>query len=85
MDQKHYRDSETNEELVVIDSELYVEWIVNNYKTFGTKLDFVTDRSSEGNQFCKGFGGIGGLMRYRLEFEMLEEPQEQGDSDSDFM
>merc|ERR1711920_617778 len=85
LDQKHYRDPETNAELDVIENELYVEWIVNNYKTFGTKLEFVTDRSSEGNQFCKGFGGIGGLMRYRLEFELLEEPVVEGDSDSDFM
>jgi len=84
-DQKHYRDEETKVELDVVENELYVEWIVNNYKNYGTKLEFVTDRSSEGNQFCKGFGGIGGLMRYRLEFDLLEEPEVEGDSDSDFM
>lgn len=26
----------------------------------GTTLEIVTDRSQEGSQFCKGFGGIGG-------------------------
>ncbi len=30
----------------------------------------------EGSQFCRGFGGIGGLLRWRLDFaemEMLDE------------
>jgi len=56
------------------------------YKTFGAKLEFITDRSQEGNQFCKGFGGIGGLMRYKVEFEMFDEPEGAAfDSDEDFM
>ena len=29
----------------------------------------MTDRSTEGNQFVKGFGGIGGLLRYKVAFE----------------
>lgn len=37
-----------------------VEWFANNYKSFGTTLEFVTNRSQEGSQFVKGFGGIGG-------------------------
>merc|ERR1712083_1089004 len=49
----------------------FVEWIVETYKSFGTKLEFITDRSQEGNQFCKGFGGIGGLMRYKVEFSLM--------------
>ena len=40
----------------LVDNTLFVEWIVENYKTFGAKLKFITDRSQEGNQFCKGFG-----------------------------
>jgi len=81
---KLYRDAETGVELDVVESEVFVEWIVNNYKTFGTKLEFITDRSQEGNQFCKGFGGIGGLMRYKVEFEVFDEPEIDSD-DSDFM
>jgi len=85
--EKLYRDPESGVELDVEDSQLFVEWIVENYKTFGTKLEFITDRSQEGNQFCKGFGGVGGLMRYRVEFEQFEEPDFTGieDSDDDFM
>eukprot|EP00415_Alexandrium_ostenfeldii_P000597 UN0597 len=84
--EKVYRDPETNNELDVIDNKLFIEWIVEAYKSFGTKLEFITDRSQEGNQFCKGFGGVGGLMRYRVEFELYDEPDlDNKDSDDDFM
>lgn len=43
-----------------------LEWLASNYKMFGCLLEFVTDRSEEGNQFCKGFGGIGGVLRYSV-------------------
>jgi len=79
-----YKCPETKVELTIIENELFVDWIVCNYKSMGTKLEFVTDRSQEGHQFCKGFGGIGGLMRYQVEFEMYAEPKDE-DSDDDFM
>mmetsp|Transcript_70805 Transcript_70805/g.169514 ORF Transcript_70805/g.169514 Transcript_70805/m.169514 type:complete len:442 (+) Transcript_70805:69-1394(+) len=88
-DPRLYVDKETNQELEKIEAESFLDWIVQNYKTFGTKLDFISDRSQEGNQFCKGFGGIGGIMRYQLEFEHMDESnyeqQQQEDSDDDFM
>jgi len=83
---KLYRDEETGVELDVTENKLFVEWIVENFKTFGTKLEFITDRSQEGNQFCKGFGGIGGMMRYRVEFEVFDEPDgacEDSDDDNE--
>jgi peptide chain release factor subunit 1 len=81
-----YKDPETNVDLVIDEQEAYLDWIVSNYKTYGAKLEFVTDRSQEGNQFVKGFGGIGGMMRYRIDFETLEEPDfDNADSDDDFM
>lgn len=85
--EKLYRCPDTGVELECVDSIPFVEWIVENYKTFGTKLEFISDRSQEGNQFCKGFGGVGGLMRYRVEFEHFDEPdlKVQDDSDDDFM
>jgi len=84
--EKLYRDPESNVELEVVANTQFVEWIVENYKNFGAKLEFVTDRSQEGNQFCKGFGGVGGIMRYRVEFEMFDEPDfDAQDSDDDFM
>ena len=35
----------------------------------GAHLEIVTDKSQEGAQFCKGFGGIGGRFRYLLKIE----------------
>jgi len=84
-DEKLFRDPESGVELDVLENEPFVDWIVNNFKTFGTKLEFVTDRSQEGNQFCKGFGGIGGLLRYRVEFEDCEDQDGGEGSDDDFM
>jgi peptide chain release factor subunit 1 len=44
-----------------------------NYKKFGCTLHFITNKSQEGAQFLKGFGGIGGLLRYRMDFTSLDE------------
>ena len=67
--QKHYRDAETNEELEVQAKEPMIEWLANEYKKFGCALEFVSDKSTEGSQFCKGFSGIGGLLRYAVNLE----------------
>ena len=37
-----------------------LEWLSNNYVNFGATLELVTDRTREGAQFVRGFGGIGG-------------------------
>lgn len=56
----------------LVDSISLVEWFANNYRNFGTTLEFVTNRSQEGSQFCRGFGGIGGILRWRVDFLELE-------------
>eukprot|EP00298_Acanthocystis_sp_HF-20_P029813 c8749_g1_i1.p1 GENE.c8749_g1_i1~~c8749_g1_i1.p1 ORF type:complete len:438 (-),score=93.50 c8749_g1_i1:41-1354(-) len=66
-----FRDPETGVELEVIESISWLEWIANHYKDFGAVLEIVTDRSQEGSQFCRGFGGIGGMLRYRVDFALL--------------
>jgi peptide chain release factor subunit 1 len=68
---ENFRDSETGVELEVVEKEALVEWMANNYKSFGCNLEFVTDRSSEGTQFVKGFGGIGGILRWKVDFTEL--------------
>jgi len=55
-----------------------LEWLSQNYKNFGATLHFVTDKSQEGSQFCKGFGGIGGVLRYEVDFTQYEEPEPAG-------
>lgn len=39
----------------------------------------------EGSQFCRGFGGIGGILRYQLDMRTFDEVSdgEYGDYDED--
>merc|ERR1712187_501981 len=84
--EKLFRCPNSGVELDVVENILFVEWIVEAHKSFGAKLEFVTDKSHTGNQFCKGFGGIGGLLRYAIEFETYDEPDiDARDSDDDFL
>merc|ERR1711939_271528 len=72
-----FMDRETGQEMEVVSQESFLEWIAEKYKDFGATLEFVSDRSSEGNQFVKGFGGIGGLLRYKVNFEQLAEVDDE--------
>lgn len=69
----------TGQEMELVNQESFLEWIAEHYKDFGTTLEFVSDRSTEGNQFVKGFGGIGGLLRYKVNFEQLQDFEEDDD------
>lgn len=63
----------------VIDSQPFLEWLAERYRDFGATLEFVSDRSSEGNQFVRGFGGIGAILRYKLNFEQLADVDDDED------
>jgi peptide chain release factor subunit 1 len=66
--EQYLHDVSTGTELEVTNKIPLVEFLANNYKSFGTTLEFVTNRSQEGAQFCRGFGGIGGILRWRVDF-----------------
>lgn len=51
-----------------------LEWLANHFKDYGARLNFVTNKSQEGSQFCKGFGGIGGMLRYKVDFQDFDDP-----------
>mmetsp|Transcript_32576 Transcript_32576/g.68397 ORF Transcript_32576/g.68397 Transcript_32576/m.68397 type:complete len:460 (-) Transcript_32576:108-1487(-) len=76
-----FHDPETGVELEVVEKESMVEWLANHFKDYGCKLEFVTDRSGEGTQFVKGFGGIGGILRWKVDFVQLSEYEEAADRD----
>lgn len=78
-----FHDKETGVELEVVEKESMVEWMANNYKNFGCNLEFVTDRSGEGTQFVKGFGGIGGILRWKVDFVELSNFDEAHELDND--
>ena len=66
-------DKESGQEMEVATQMPFLEWLAEKYKDFGATLEFVSDRSSEGNQFVKGFGGIGAILRYKVNFEQLQD------------
>ena len=72
-DREMFMDKETGQEMEIVEQGSLLEWLAEKYKDFGAALEFVSDRSSEGNQFVKGFGGIGAMLRYNLNFEQLAE------------
>ncbi|KAK9480479.1 peptide chain release factor eRF1/aRF1 [Lipomyces japonicus] len=74
-----FLDKTTGQEMEVVEEQPFVEWLAENYREFGTSLEFVTDKSSEGAQFVRGFGGIGALLRYKVNFEQLVD-----DSDDEY-
>ena len=68
-DPKYFKDPETGVDLEVVSSEPLADWICLHYKEYGISIEFITDKSPDGFQFCKGFGGIGGFLRYRMDVD----------------
>lgn len=86
-DKSHFLDKATGAEMEQAEEpQSLLEWLAENYQQFGTALEFVTDRSTEGMQYVRGFGGIGGILRYKVAFEDLqvfEDDEDEFMSDSD--
>lgn len=84
-DRTLFMDKTTGQEMEVTEKTgPLLEWLAESYTDFGATLEFVSDRSSEGNQFVKGFGGIGAMLRYKVNFEQLVDDDEDEFYDSDF-
>uniref|UniRef100_A0A2I3RXW8 Eukaryotic peptide chain release factor subunit 1 n=1 Tax=Pan troglodytes TaxID=9598 RepID=A0A2I3RXW8_PANTR len=71
-DKSHFTDKETRQEHALIKSMPLLKWFANNYKKVTATLEIVTYKSQEGSQFVKGFGRIGGLLRYQVDFQRME-------------
>nr|Q5CD97.1 RecName: Full=Eukaryotic peptide chain release factor subunit 1; Short=Eukaryotic release factor 1; Short=eRF1 [Didinium nasutum]BAD90943.1 eukaryotic release factor 1 [Didinium nasutum] len=78
-----YKNETTGVEYEVLDNIPLTEWFMDNYKKYVSHLEIVTDKSSEGSQFLKGFGGIGGILRYKMDtdFDDTENNNEWNDDD----
>lgn len=66
-----------------------VRWLVDNISTMGATLEIVSDVTSVGNQFCKGFGGFGAILRWKVSsdstpIEASDTEDKQDDKDNDF-
>ncbi|KAJ2868507.1 Electron transfer flavoprotein alpha-subunit [Coemansia aciculifera] len=75
-DRSNYLDKETGTELEVLERMPMLEWLADVYKEKGAQLELVTDCSTLGSQFVKGFGGIGALLRYKMDMAQLDENDE---------
>jgi len=72
-------------EYEVLENITLTEWLLDFYKKYVTHLEIVTDKSSEGSQFVKGFGGIGGILRYRVDAVYDDEGNDNEFDDEDFI
>ncbi|KAH7107350.1 peptide chain release factor eRF/aRF subunit 1 [Auriculariales sp. MPI-PUGE-AT-0066] len=83
-DREKFLDKSTGLEMEqAAEPQSLLEWFADKYKDFGANLEFVTNRSQEGAQFCKGFGGIGGLLRYKVDFTNLQTVDDEDEFYSD--
>ena len=60
-----------------------LEWIFDNYQSFGCELEIVTDLTGPGAQFRQGFGGIGGLLRWGIDFAEVFGPRYREEEEED--
>lgn len=80
-DTEAMRDPVNNVDLELVESIHLSEWLVNNYRNYGATLEFITNKSQEGSQFHRGFGGIGGILRYKLDMSEYDLPVNDNDFD----
>jgi len=77
-DPKYFKDMESGIDLEVVSAEPLGDWLCVNYQHYGAKVELISDKTQEGFQFVKGFGGIGGTLRYHLD---LDEIMDNNDED----
>jgi len=76
--QANFRDPESGADYEVQEKTSLLDWFANEYRRFGCTLEFVTNKSQEGSQFCRGFGGIGGILRYQLDMRTFDDFSDDG-------
>ncbi|XVF23562.1 hypothetical protein REPUB_Repub13aG0049300 [Reevesia pubescens] len=80
VEQSNFQDPATASQLEIQEKMALLEWLANNYKRFGCSLEIVTNCSQEGSQFCKGFGGIGGILQYKHDITLFGDDEIYEDS-----
>lgn len=77
-----FQDSETGLPLNIKAKLPLVQWISEVHQNFGCNLQLVSDQSGLGNQFVKGFGGIGGTLRWKVDTAEEESCPAEDENDS---
>jgi len=76
-----FEENEENEVFEIENSIPLIDYLVDNFKSFGAKLEIIQDYSGESSQFCKGFGGLGAILRYKHEFQDGDELEDELEDD----
>jgi peptide chain release factor subunit 1 len=89
-DPKYFKDEASGMDYDVIKTMPLSEWLCENYTNYGSKLEFISDKSPEGFQFVNGFGGIGGFLRFKIDaqedgYDKNDVGGEDFDPDEDFI
>ncbi|KAJ1834262.1 Electron transfer flavoprotein alpha-subunit [Coemansia sp. RSA 2711] len=66
-DRTNFLDKETGVEMNQVSDGPMVEWLAEIYSNHGATLEFISDGTPETVQFIQGFGGIGGILRWKRE------------------
>ena len=82
-DPKWFQDHEGNE-YERLSEEPLSDWLLVNYQHYGCKIELITDKTQEGFQFVKGFGGIGGTLRYQIQLDEIPDDMNQQMGGDDF-
>ena len=75
--------NDNNNDLDIVERENYVDWLAQNYQ--GTKLEIISDSSAEASQFIKGFGGFGGILRWKLDTQLMNNLDEEASDDDEWI
>lgn len=89
-DTAHFKSDDSGLDFIIISSIPLSEWLCEHYKDYGVSLEFISNRTPEGNQFVVGFGGIGGFLRFKIDIqheddEVLDDTQDEFDEELDFI
>ncbi|KAL6045447.1 translation termination factor eRF1 [Balamuthia mandrillaris] len=63
----------------IVKSERLMDWLCEHAREQGARLAFIGEHTDLGAQFVRGFGGIGGILRFQMPY--YEEGEEDGGDD----
>lgn len=60
---------------------------MDEYSKHGAEMELVSDNTAEGQQFCKGFEGIGAMLGWKVcdDFDGQEDNQDDGVDFSEYL
>ena len=67
---------EKPKEIDVKSYEPMIDWLVKTAEENNVTMEFITDHTEEGEQYCQGFGGIGGIMHWAMNLEHFNDIDE---------